>query len=167
MDDPKVYDVVRAIFDCVRFGLGETSNQAPARAYVSMGVPAWDDCCDGQLVVWWSRVYGSSTFPDADTRPIVCQSPWTVVEVNVEIVRCIPGSDRNGNPPSVESLEEAARVANVDARAVWTAVQCCLVNHREVWEARVTGQVVAGPDGGCVGSRLTILVGVIDGCACS
>lgn len=166
MDDLRFLDVIQAIFDCVRDGLASTTNQAPARAYVTMGEPAWDDCCVGQLAVWWTRIYPSARFPDADTRPIVCAGAQTAVEVAIEVMRCAPSSDVNGNPPTVAAMQEAARVANVDARAVWLAVQCCLASHRGEWSAIVSSQVPMGADGGCVGSRMLVTIGIEDGCGC-
>ena len=169
MDDTLILDAAQTILDCARAGLEATSNQAPARVYVSMGEPAHDDCCDGQLVAWWSRQYPSGTFPDEQFRSALCGWTQTAVEVNVEVVRCSPGPDVNGNPPSVQALEEVSRVTYIDARAVWTSVLCCLVHHVRPpsrWSAVVGQQVPIGPEGGCVGSRMTVVVGLIDGCAC-
>lgn len=165
-----VADASEAILDCVVASLDESPAQSPARAYISVGEPAWDDCCDGQVAVWWSLVYPSSTFPDSDTRPVQCPSPITAIEFQVEIVRCAPGPDQNGVGPSVEALMESARLTDLDARAVWLGVMCCLRTHKEHpdnWSSIVAGQVPVGPEGGCVGSRLTFTVGVIDGCGCT
>lgn len=170
MDNLYVHSAVSTILECARSGLEATSNQAPKRVYVSMGEPAHDDCCDGQLVAWWSRQYPSAAFPDADVRNALCGWAQTAVEVNVEIVRCSPGVNPNtGEAPSVEVLAEVARVNYVDARAVWTSVLCCLTEHIRPpsrWSAIVAGQVPVGPSGGCVGSRMTVVIGLADGCAC-
>jgi hypothetical protein len=170
VSDDLIFAAAESLLDCVRVALDATPDQAPSRAYVSMGEPAWDDCCSGpqagQLVVWWSRVYESSDFPDADDRPVVCQSGFTAVEFQVEVVRCAPGGDENGNPPTADVLHASAAQANVDARAVWRGVQCCRQEHRYDWSSIIAGQVPTGPQGGCVGSRLTLTIGLIDGCGC-
>jgi hypothetical protein len=167
VDDVKVWDVLTAILACAEAGLNETSNQAPARSYVAMGEPAHDDCCDGQLVVWFERIYPSAAFPDEDLRPVVCAGAQTAIVVNVEVVRCAPTYDANGNPPSSAALLASARETNVDARAIWTSVLCCLRLRKDEWSAIVNQQAPIGPQGGCVGSRLTVTVGVLDGCECT
>jgi len=170
VDDTLILDAVRVLLECARAGVAETSNQAPGRTYVSMGTPAHDDCCDGQLVAWWTRIYPSGAFPDPDVRNALCGWGMVAVDVSIEIVRCSPASGINGAPPSVDALEEVARVTNIDARAVWKAVLCCLQERIRApyrWSAVVRDQVAVDPSGGCVGSRMNVTIGLIDGCECT
>jgi hypothetical protein len=171
--DNVIFDAAQSILDCVIEALDASVNQTPRRAYISIGEPAWDDCCDGagggQLVVWWANVYPSRAFPDADVGPVNCHAPFTAVQFNVEIVRCAPSSDENGEPPSVAALMASAEETMADARAVWRGIVCCLRTHDidDNWASIIESQVPTGPEGGCVGSLTTFTVGLIDGCGCS
>jgi hypothetical protein len=159
--------IANEVLDAAKAALDETQWGAPSRSYVAIGVPAHDDCCEGQLTVSMPRIYPSDRFPDSDRRPIVCGGAQTAVELEVEVVRCAPTFDDNGTPPSVALLMESARQQAYEKRAIWLAVQCLLVAHRDVWSAIVREHVDITPEGMCAGSTLRVTVGFVDGCGCT
>lgn len=165
MDDPIIYDVAAELLACACAALEATTAGCPARATVVAGEAAWDDCCEGQLTVSVPTIFPSTTFPDPDTRNAVCGPPFTAFDVDVEIVRCAPTVNSSGRAPSVADLNASALIWHLDARAVWTGVLCCLHAHRLEWNSVVRQQIALGPEGGCVGSRLTVTVGLTD-CVC-
>lgn len=167
MNDLKVYTLaLELLAECVT-ALNDTSNGAPARSYVAEGIPAHDNCCEGQLTVSIVRRYASTTFPQIDDRPAACSGPYLVVDFAIEAVRCAPVQDDNLNPPTVEALLASARQVEIDARAIWQAVRCWLYEERgRPMESLVGLQDSITPEGGCVGTRLAVSVGVLDGCKC-
>lgn len=162
-DDLAVYNVASFLLDCAVAGLNTTTLKAPARQVVMVGeMAAWDNCCDGQVTVVVTQVYPSSTFPDYDVRIAACGSAYTVINADIEVVRCAPTLDDRGNPPPVPTLDGFARWAHADARAVRTATRCCLYEHRRHYDSVDRGQVFLN-DGACGGSRLSLTVGMRDG----
>lgn len=170
-DEALLYTIGEEILACVQEAMAATTSPPPARAYVTTGQPAWDDCCAGQLVVWWSRVYASSAgFPDSALAAMgPCAGVVTGIEWNVEVMRCAPGNNANGKPPTLAQFAESARITHVDARAVWRGVRCCLQGMWDDrnWMSQINGQAPSEPDGGCVGSKMTFTIGVGDGCGCT
>lgn len=170
MDDPVLFDLAAEILACARAELELTSAGAPERSCVHVGEVAHDDCCDppgGQLSVTITRVYPSSSFPDDDSTTLPpCGPPFAAVDLTVQIVRCAPGMSDDGKPPTCAEIEAGARVAYLDARAIWKGVRCCLMAMPLDRTSVVGEQTFIGPEGGCQGSSLTITIGLIDGCEC-
>jgi hypothetical protein len=160
-DDRIIYDVAHVLLDCALDALVATSYGAPARAYVNVGIPAHDDCCDGQLTVTIPRRFRSSTFPDPDDRVVQCGGGLLALSFQVEIVRCWPGTDDNGDAPTVEQLEAASLQQMVEGRAVYAALECCLYEYRNVWMSLLGDQTDVGPEGMCAGSVTNGYVGFI------
>lgn len=175
-----VQDIADAVLGCVCVALDQVAAADPlqpgcpdCRACVVPGKPAWDDCSNpcsgdgagGQLTVSVGRTYMSTVFP-ADDRTVIgvkkCTPPADLaVEIIVTLLRCAPGDDVAGCPPSCEDLAAAARIAHIDLVTIINALLCCLpgtstgrADRRFVLGA---GQLL-GPEGGCVGveQRLTV-----------
>lgn len=170
-DDTVVYDLAADLLECARAALAGTSQGAPGRRYVSVNRPAHDNCCQaqGQLTVAIIETYPSREFPTRVTDPAPCGAPYTVVTFEVEIIRCAPMSANDGTPPSAALLSASARDVEIDARAVWAGVMCCLLDRVALglgFEAYGAGQVRIQPQGGCTGSRATFVAGLVDQCLC-
>jgi hypothetical protein len=88
----------------------DTLADPPDRRYVSIGDPAWDDC--PQLVAA-IRAPQTSRGLETITPNVVCivVPVWTVC---VELVRCIPVPDANGNPPSSIDLSASAQAVSIE-----------------------------------------------------
>lgn len=180
-----VHDLTQGVLACVCAALDETAAEVegqpgcPCRACVVPGTPAWDSCADpctgdvgGQLTVSVARLYPSDSFP---SQSVAVQgsrncapAPFTAVELVITLLRCAPGADENGCPPSCDDLADAAKVVHVDAATVLNALHCCLpglgAGHRGL--KYVIGQSrTLGPEGGCTGieQRVTVALG---GCKC-
>ncbi len=170
----RIYDLAAHLLDCVRTQLGV---EAPSLACVRPGnVTAWDNCCGdsgaevgGQLSVNVARVYPSRQFPDLDQgRPTTnCIAPYMVVQYNIEILRCTPVVNDRGEAPSCTDLDANAELALRDLEQVRLGAACCLLDEDAL--TQLVGQpttwifgdsVTLGPKGGCVGSQLTIFVGI-------
>lgn len=163
-----IFDIANQLLTCARDGIVNACAAPPARSYVSPGTPAFDDCCDGQLTVHLVRQYPSSTFPAEDTLPGPCRAPYSALQYDITVARCVPSPNDDGSPPSVELLTSASTVLYAEARAVWVAVRCCLdeLESRNYVSSSNLGQDIGEPDGGCMTYVMHIVIGIPD-CGCT
>ncbi|MGA5202814.1 hypothetical protein [Streptomyces variegatus] len=149
----------------------------PERACVVPGKAAWDSCDDpcgggtpGQLTVNVAQIFPSTSFPtlDREVRGMrSCPPPAvTAAELVITLLRCAPGPDENGCPPSCEELAASARQLHVDATTVYNALICCLpkTGSGRRGPKYVLGiQRTVGPEGLCVGIEQRVTV-ALPGC---
>jgi hypothetical protein len=139
----------------------------PCRCSIVVGEVAPDECCcralpGGSLCcgMAWVRCtgsYPSTVFPTPDGQAQHTIDSFAAI-LELGVLRCAPGPDDHGQPPTVDELEEVARQVHVDAKSMRMAVRCCFTaNSRNVllgaWQP-------VGPEGACVGGVLTITVRV-------
>lgn len=132
------------------------------RAGVVPGLIAWDECDCGLLAVTWALLMASDAFPQekvyADGN---CTAAWEVAEIAVQVIRCAPGPDSVGNPPSVASLADAARLMDTDAtqmRRACNVLLCTMKDDGDIVDSMVNRITPQGPQGDCTGSELRVLV---------
>lgn len=176
------FGVVTGIGQCAADGLEVDSiGGLPCRVCLAVPGAIAADHCDcvcgddptrsGQLAVTVSRIYPSTTFPNADaetSRTNRCGAPYLIAEIHVQVHRCVPGIDADGNPPTCDDLIAAAEVWHSDAAAIRKAVGCCVIEMKAAGTIRdfVVGETLAlGPEGNCAGSDLRVLV-AIPHCRC-
>jgi hypothetical protein len=163
--DTTIFDLATIILECSKSALEEDCGYAPDRACVIVGPIPWDDCCAGQLYVTVDRVYGSLTFPDEALVPNTCVVPFTAVDFTVQLMQCAVTPSDDGDPPTCKELAASAKSVYSNARALWKGVQCCLFEQRDTYEHVMRNQIFIG-DGACIGSQLSVTVGINDGCVC-
>jgi hypothetical protein len=157
--------IVTGVGQCVVDELQTTpeSGGVPPNMRTCLLVPgaiAWDGCDCGQLALTIQGIYPTSTFPTdaSETQRITSCGPFAlVVETLVSILRCVPGLDQAGKPPSCAKLREAALIQQADAWAVRRGVECCLRTYktaRTIQKYTVGRTNFVGPEGGCGGSEL-------------
>jgi hypothetical protein len=144
----------------------------PGRVCVVPGAIAWDSCdCDGMAAATIARQFLTSSFP-AEASALIgspCDAADLAADIIVQIVRCAPGPDDDGNPPTCAQLDTAAVQVAGD---LWTSRLAAYCTLRELRRARqleafrLTGQTVLGPEGGCVASQLGVTVALVGGCGC-
>jgi hypothetical protein len=168
------YDVAARIVACAYDAVDHGAGLTIARLGVVPGEIAWDDCACGQLVISEDRRYPSRAFPLEEIDYAAnCGEPWLVVVFTLSMTRCVPGPDQNGNPPSVAALQVAAAQLMTDKLKIRRAVMCCL---NELYDAvypadtidafHIGAQETIGPNGGCGGSEMQILIGYTQDCEC-
>ena len=166
-DDDVYFDLAEALLECVKLGLTEACDGPPARTHVVIGPPAFDDCCDGQLTINLTRAFPSSTFPNEDV-PVnsVCSAAYTALEYEIVLVRCMPDVTDVRDP--VKVLRTAAEKNYREARIIRQATLCCMKTMYEMHNIEVfdRGQTFIGPEGGCIGSQMSLTLGINDGCGC-
>ena len=141
------------------------SGGVPAKMRTCLLVPgaiAWDGCDCGQLAQTIQRIYPTQIFPaDASDVPVRggCGPGGALVfEVLLSVLRCVPGLDGQGRPPTCAKLLTSALEIQGDAYAMRKAVSCCLADFardRQIIKYSVGGTNFVGPEGGCGGSELT------------
>lgn len=127
------------------------------------GEIAWDECCEGQLAVSVPRVYRSELFPAEVDAPVGarCQAPYEVAEYTVSLLRCAPQPGPQDTAPSPADLDTSAGLLLQDMAETMQAVMyllCQLKDADSISDYLVTPAEAAGPEGGCVGLVLRVLV---------
>ena len=166
--------IVQELGECVAAALADTTAGPPDRiCLVVPGTIAWDKCQCGQLALTVNRFYWASSVTLQQQSDFGgssdCGLPFLVMDVTVSIARCAPTGDvKNELAPSCQELQDAARVWHEDAQAVRLGAGCCLKAMED--EGDISGfglieQKAVGPEGGCVGSDLRVLIG-LPNCLC-
>ena len=167
--DDKWYTVCNVILGAARNGLVTPAN----RYLITTGQIAWDDCCDGQLAVSFTRTSPSKSFPTEATtiEPYgdggPCSPPYEIGEISVQIIRCAPQALNGQDAPSTDALSKAALQTLTDANQVRRSVAAALCSLKEDVTNRfdyfVRDQPMLGPEGGCAGSELHLYAGLAAG----
>lgn len=153
----KFYTVAEA----VRVAVDAALTNAVQRSCVVPGAIAWDECDCGMLAVSVGRVYLSDNFPQEQTeRDGTCDAAWEVVEIVVQVIRCVPGPDSQGKSPSCADLDTAAQVMAADTQQALAAVALWICNSRNtlVVDGLIMPTEPQGPEGDCAGPELHALV---------
>lgn len=156
--------IVTGVGQCIIDELAATpeSGGVPGRACLLVpGAIAWDGCdCSGQLALSIIDNFPTQTFPtDASDQPVTgnCGPFALVFEVVVSLVRCVPGLDQSGRPPSCAKLLTSSLTQQGDAFAIRRAVSCCLreLKRTLVIQKYTVGRInFVGPEGNCGGVEL-------------
>lgn len=138
----------------------------PSRHGVVPGAIAWDECDCGLLAVSVGQIYLTEQFPDPALRRIsnACDAPWEAAEIIMQVVRCAPTPDDNGNPPTVAELDASAREILRDAYEMMRAVsvKLCQMNEaREISDFILRPLNPQGPSGACGGNELRAVVSLL------
>jgi hypothetical protein len=167
----RYHDLAKILLDCVCQCLEEKQGACPSRACVASGEEvAIENCCagndQGQLTVNIARIFPSASFPTpALGIPNNCDVPLEVVTYHVQLARCHP-SGQGRTPPTCAQLEAAALRVHDDMLLMRAGIKKCMKTNGQMFALLGTkprwtfGEHVAiGPQGGCVGSLMQILVG--------
>jgi hypothetical protein len=158
--------IITGVGQCIIDKLEETpeSGGVPTKMRICLLVPgaiAADGCDCGQFAQSIVRSNPSDVFPqDSSLSPLkgACGQRSRMWTVTASIMRCVPGVDDRGRPPSCAALRAAALIQEGDAWAMWTAAQCCLAAKLRAFEISsyfVGATVPYGPEGNCGGVDLT------------
>lgn len=169
-DSRVVFDTASILVTGVGLALQSTAEGAPERQCVVPGSEiAWDDCECGQLSVAVLRRYPSTNFPIEATIVQNCEDGIVIAQLKMSLQRCAPYPNEDGNPPTCQQLANAAMNQEEDVFTVRTAAQCILdslMENNDVASFVIQNQVSVGPQGGCYGHDMDILVGFYVNCGC-
>lgn len=159
LDPSRLYDIAEDLLASVIDRMEDVYDDytpaisLPDRRYVHAGDVAWD--CE-QVVVAGREL--THAFPGQAGEMLICSPPHHYA-LEVWIVRCVPGSKDNGDPPTPESLDEAARVTMTDQ---WVLSYILWAN-RDDWKGTcaslLLGPVeIVGPTGNFSAVKATVFV---------
>lgn len=165
--DDKWFQVCNAILTAAKAGLTLPAN----RYLITTGQIAWDDCCDGQLAVSYTRTSPTDEFPTEKVNLVGesgnCTPPYEIGEITVQIIRCAPQALNGQNAPSPERLTAHARQNMIDANQIRVSVAAALCALHEDYSTRldyfVRSQLMIGAEGACDGSELYLYAGLTAG----
>jgi len=158
------YTVAEELRAAAYAAMAGSSVGAPDRSCVVPGAIAWDECDCGLLAVSVARTYYSDDFPAEQTAKVgagSCRPAWDVAEIRIQAIRCAPSPQGEDLSPTCAALNTSAQEVAIDASTVKSAVSlklCQMEESNEVIDYLIQGQTVEGPQGGCVGSELRVLV---------
>jgi hypothetical protein len=156
-DAKNLADMLQGVLDRVINVYSSFNMPLPARRYYTFGVPAVD--CE-QVVVSFIQMY-LGTPGDEATQPRRCNDPRSAT-LNISVSRAVPITQQNGNAPLADDIQEANRVAALDA---WVLMES--VNELDTWgEQGFPGLGVIAtvdgsqPEGGFTTTRMTITMAI-------
>ena len=118
----------------------------PARQVITHGTPVAD--CE-EVVVYFGSL--SEGFPG--TQIDVMCVPALTATLSAQVIRCVPVSGNNGQPPSSEELYQAARLHSIDMMLLMAAARAMSPDMTR------TVSVNAGePQGGFAGPAVTLTI---------
>jgi hypothetical protein len=164
------FAIVTGVGECVVAELADTEGGVPDRVCLIVpGEIAWDTCDCGQFAQTIVSVGPTDQFPTPSTGDIIapCASKLLVASVTLSLTRCVPGIQRNNEPPTCAQLLEAARILEDDRSAVRRAVFCCLkefLRAYRIFNMTLGTGVSVGPQGGCAGVELTYQFSIPSDC---
>jgi hypothetical protein len=112
-------------------------------------------------VVWLERPFFHEEFPNPISEPQVC-STFLAGEFAIQLLRCAPTVDDNGNPPTEVELNESSRRIYQDMYIAIKALACCLAEAKRQRLYVIRESNIVGPDGGCVGFEIRLAIQMHD-----
>jgi len=174
MDETAVMDIATPLLAGVVAVLATSTGGPVAHNYITWGEVVHDWCQDdcGQAVLSIGSTYPSNDFPSPYVGSINCDPVLLAVNMSLEIIRCVPVPDENGNPPLDSALTAATSTMLSDAHVSRETVRCLLNGYREAQPQLIQNYYIGtstpvGPSGGCGGSRLEFIVSWQTGCRCT
>lgn len=160
----KWYTVASTLKDELVSGM---TNSFDRKGVVPGEIP-WDECDCGMLAVSVGQVYLTDDFPEPVTTVIGsgCNAAWEGGEIVFQAIRCAPSPEGQALAPTEAALDTAAQILAADAYEMLTLVtaKLCQMKAADQIIEFVAGTVdPKGPEGGCVGAELRVLVCLVRG----
>ena len=157
-----IHTILTGILSELETALIGTPGGAPGFSSLFPGEIVWDECCDGFLGITATECYLSDTFlSDAVSKmPTVssnCKGNWFVVDITVNVLRCVPLPQGTDLDVSADVLTETSRLITADAWTIYNAMICYLQDLKDdntIIEYSTTNLIFVGPQGGCVGCEM-------------
>jgi len=166
MSQLDVVNVMRDLLECARAEVQRQDNTWDGRLCMNpYSVPTRDDCCGGQIQGTIVRYFSFDTFPLDQITSTPCNAFGMAADVVISIYDCFTGMGQHGQPRDCVSLDNATDLVTVQAAAVWNGVLCCLNEMDIDWLFR-SQLILDNEQGGCIGSDLSLTLGVGFGCPC-
>lgn len=169
MADP-VYSLAEYLLDATSTAVAPLPQGIPRRLIIAEGGQvAWDECCDGMAWVAWTNSAVGLALDNLDVDQRARCGHGVIVTLRIGILRCAAELNDDGFP-SAAAMNASAAIRSSDAWAVLNAIACALSENQldnlgdslgtpgAYIDASILGQDPLGPEGGCVGSEITVRV---------
>ena len=167
MSQNSLVSIVRDLIECARMRVLQEDPTWSGRVCMNpYSTPTYDDCCNGQIQGTITRYYPFDTFPIDNDGLRPCDTGQLAADVTIGIYDCFSGMGPRGGPKSCEDLDSATDKVTVQAAAVWQGVLCCLQEMENVDYVFRSQAPLDNEQGGCIGTELTITIGIWSGCQC-
>lgn len=147
----------------------------PNRVELTPGnLPAWDDCCEGQLYLRVVEIYptagSGSPFPQIDTQQRgasnKCALHLVAVHIALGIIRCAHTVDEQGVSPTSAEVTGDADLMLLDMATLLDALICTGQDIPGIMSLKIDKWVPLGVSGGCAGGEWSAYL-AMDPCLCS
>lgn len=159
-ESDRVWDALVAVLQAAEGALGAQGLSIPSRVYVSPGPPAAD--CDQLTAHAVSIMPG---LPGQETAPYGLQSTagpvMRTLTVMVQIRRCVPVPNDQGQPPQASSLEAAAKIIARDGWTLWRGLVLAYMDGTLLGgcdRAAISAAIPSEAEGGLAGWDIEIAV---------
>jgi hypothetical protein len=115
----RAFDLMTAVMGELVGAYEELNSTPPDRRYVWIGTPAVD--CE-QLVISYNRIYTGIPAQEAN-EPLYVPVVQRVIEMRIEVHRCVPVIDEGGDPPDPVAMQAAAQTIVEDVWIVRRALE--------------------------------------------
>ena len=142
----------------------------PGRVELTPGLlPAWDDCCQGQLYLRVREVFPTGPFPSFDSAQkgvnSACAIKLLSVSFAVGMMRCAATLDDNGNSPTPEQVSADGNLMLDDMNTILQTLVCTVPTIKGIQSLKMDRWVPQGVNGGCHGGEWGAMIAV-DPCLC-
>lgn len=152
-----IVDSITPVLDCMCTALAQQGWEG--QCCVNPGIPAFDSCCEDGGTAWARllRAYPSTVFPQENftvANSDCNQSESWALQIELGAVRCVCFD-------MCDCAVKAANAAKVygDAQAALKGINCCFSSGACLGnEYKITGLTILGPDSGCGGFKIDMLI---------
>lgn len=166
--------ILRGVLSAASSALNE-ADRPTGRVELTPGLlPAWDDCCDGQLYLRVIEIYPSvgvgSPFPQIDTTQrgpasSTCSIKMLAVHIGLGVLRCAATVDEQGNSPTSSQVSEDEELILADMSTLLDVLVCESHKLPGIQQMKLDRWQPQGPQGGCAGGEWGAYFAV-DPCLC-
>lgn len=166
---------LKGILSAAASALNEDPARKPGRVELTPGIlPAWDDCCSGQLYLRVIEIYPTmgkgAPFPQIDTTQAGasgrCSLHAVAVHIGLGIIRCAAVLDSQGNAPTVEAVTADGDEMLLDMATLLDVLVCNSQEIAGIMSMKIDKWEPQGVDGGCHGGEWSAYL-LMDPCLCS
>lgn len=166
--------ILQGILSAASSAMNE-AGRTPGRVELTPGaLPAWDDCCEGQLYLRIIEVYPTmgknSPFPQIDAAQVgaaggQCSIHMLAVHIALGILRCAATVDSNGKSPTPAQVTTDAGLMMDDMSTLLDVLVCDSQTVAGVKSLKMDRWTPTPNEGGCVGGEWGAYIAV-DPCLC-
>lgn len=150
----------------------EEAGTPPGRVELTPGnLPAWDDCCEGQLYLRVIEIFPSGNpFPVFDSAQQgaagKCAIKLMAVHLGLGIMRCAHTIDNDGNAPTPGEVTSDGNQMVDDMQILLDVIVCELEkSFKRIMKVKLDRWAPQGVSGGCHGGEWGFFI-AMDPCLC-